>query len=124
MFAQLPGDKFDLISVKLTQSNGKTIYTLSNNIYPIEVFRTWPLQHKALIESSDKQRQKFLKMVLRHINEKPWFGLDVILPSPAPETNQRFTKIEVFSETYDYRKFKNIQSFRPIKTKRLAGHPE
>lgn len=124
MFAQLPGDKFDLISVKLTQSNGKTINTLSNNIYPIEVFRTWPLQHKALIESSDEQRQEFLEMVLQHINDRAWLGLDVILPAPVPETDQRFTKIEVFSETYDYGNFKNIHTFHPIKATRLAGYPE
>lgn len=123
MFAQLFGDKLSLVSVRLTQENGTSIQTLSNRIYPIEVFRTFPLHDKVLFVNEKFKRQEFLKMVLLHLNEKPWSGFDVILAPLKPKEGERYTKIEVYSETYNYNYFKNIKTFRPVQKKLIASYP-
>ncbi|MCR9204606.1 MAG: hypothetical protein NXH75_08525, partial [Halobacteriovoraceae bacterium] len=89
MFAQLYGNKLSLVSVRLTQDNGASIETLSNRIYPIEVFRTFPLHDSVFFGDESFNRQKFLEIVLDHINDKPWRGFDVILSPPQASTGQR-----------------------------------
>lgn len=122
MFAGSIGDEFPLISVKLTQDNGASTEVLTNKIYPIEVFRTFPLNTAVFFGKSSVDKAKFLKMVLYHINEKPWWGFDVIKAPPQPQLGHKFIKIEVYKDLYNYKKFKNIRSFSPIKRELVASY--